>query len=303
MFASGKRSREENEVELDQMRMDRKKPRTLPFRTSPTTKHTSLFSQCRQLPRAPVLTPAESSEDESDDGAMSNRGPKLPSHLLAASLMHMEDSDLDMEDSQPLGSPLWSSKLPSSPMNSPLYRDSTSLPVKAVARVQQLLVSNTRIPTPIYGHFQLSPQDVSMDTPTSPAHPEPASKLGTLRETQHDLFVRRRRLPSPISEDENMESPTAVTGGMLRKLDMTAHHEPVYPPDIDMMTPVTPSTTNLGYSEWRDKRRGAFDGRSAGHRAEQPSTPGKVVLSMGFKADCEKCRSRVPGHYSHLSRV
>ena len=100
-----------------------------------------------------------------------------------------------------------------------------------------------------------------------------------------------------------MESPTAVTGGLLRKLDMTANHETGYPPDIDMMTPVTPNTTNLGYSEWREKRRGAFDGRSMAHKHEQPGTPGKVVLSMGFKADCEKCRSRVPGHYSHLSLV
>ncbi|MCJ1391384.1 hypothetical protein MMC18_004248 [Xylographa bjoerkii] len=303
MFTAGKRSRDEDEVELDQMRVDRKKPRTLPFRTSPTTKHTSLFSQSRQLPRAHVLTPAESSEDESDDASSSHRAPRLPSHLLAASLMHTDDSDLDMEDPQPLGSPLWSPRLSSPLMTSPMHRDSTSLPAKAVARVQQLSISSTRIPTPIYGHFQISPQDMSMNTPTSTTPSEPTPKLATLHETQHDLFMRRRRLPSPISEDENMESPTAVTGGMLRKLDMRANHEPAYPPDIDMMTPVTPSTTNFGYSEWRDKRRGAFDGRIMGNKHDQPATTGKVVLSMGFKADCDKCRSRVPGHYSHLSRV
>jgi len=304
MFASAKRSREEDEVELDQMRMDRKKPRTLPFRTSPTTKHTSLFSQSRQLPRAPVLTPAESSEDESEDGSPSHCGPRLPSHLLAASLVHIDDSDLDMEDSQPLGSPLWSPQLSSSPTTLSMHRDSTSMPAKPVARVKQLSISSTRIPTPIYGHFQISPQDISMDTPTSTTPSEPTPKLATLHETQHDLFMRRRRLPSPISEDENMESPTTVTGGMLRKLDMRANHSPAYPSDVDMMmTPVTPSTTNIGYSEWRDKRRGAFDGRIMGTKPVQPSTPGKVVLSMGFKADCEKCRSRVPGHYSHLSRV
>lgn len=27
---------------------------------------------------------------------------------------------------------------------------------------------------------------------------------------------------------------------------------------------------------------------------------GKMVLSMGFRADCDKCRRRVPGHYSHI---
>ena len=217
--------------------------------------------------------------------------------------MHADDSDLDMEDSQPLGSPLSSPRPSSSPMTSPMHRDSTSLPAKAVARVQQLSISSTRIPTPIYGHFHISPQDISMDSPTSTTPVESTQKLGTSYENQYDLFMRRRRLPSPISEDEDMESPTAVTGGMLRKLDMRANNDPAYLHDIDMMTPVTPSTTTSGSSEWRDKRRGGFDGRMTGNRLDQAGAPGKVVLSMGFKADCDKCRSRVPGHYSHLSRV
>lgn len=28
----------------------------------------------------------------------------------------------------------------------------------------------------------------------------------------------------------------------------------------------------------------------------------KVTFSMGFRADCEKCQQKVPGHYSHIIR-
>ena len=29
---------------------------------------------------------------------------------------------------------------------------------------------------------------------------------------------------------------------------------------------------------------------------------GKTTLAMGYRADCEKCRHKVPGHYSHFIR-
>lgn len=208
-----------------------------------------------------------------------------------------------MEDSQPLGSPLWSPRLSSSPASSQTHRATPSLASKAVSQVQQLSISGTRIPTPIYGHFQMSPPDTSMNTPTSTTSLEPMSKLATVHEDQHDLFMRRRRLPSPISEDEDMESPTTTTGGMLRKLDMSATAPPHYLADVDMMTPVTPNANVFLCSGWRDKRRGAFDGRIKEFKSEENSTQGKVVLSMGFRVDCDRCRSRVPGHYSHVFRV
>ncbi|MCJ1409957.1 hypothetical protein MMC19_004041 [Ptychographa xylographoides] len=311
MFAVAfKRSREEDEGELDVMRTERKKPRTLPFRTSPTTKHTSFFSQSRQVPRAPVLTPAESSEDDSDDASTGRIRRMVPSRLTASSIVHVDDddSDLDMEDSQPLGSPLWSPRLPTSPASSPQHFTAPSpLPLKAVKQVQQLSISNTRIPTPIYGHFNISPQDTPMTIgglPSATTPEPPSTKYATFYETQHDLFLRRRRLPSPISEDENMDSPTTTTSGMLRKLDMgmgtpTSTTHPLQ--DVIMITPVTPDQF-LG-SEWRDKRRGGMDGRMKETEHLQPVTEGKVVISMGFRADCEKCTGRVPGHYSHVLRV
>lgn len=36
-----------------------------------------------------------------------------------------------------------------------------------------------------------------------------------------------------------------------------------------------------------------------------PATPtkGKMTISMGYRADCEKCRMKVPGHYNHFVRA
>lgn len=46
------------------------------------------------------------------------------------------------------------------------------------------------------------------------------------------------------------------------------------------------------------------DGRSSGythgHTRNQSSTGRTARLHMGFRADCEKCIARVPGHYSHI---
>ena len=30
---------------------------------------------------------------------------------------------------------------------------------------------------------------------------------------------------------------------------------------------------------------------------------GRMIIAMGYRADCEKCQLRVPGHYSHFVRV
>lgn len=126
-----------------------------------------------------------------------------------------------------------------------------------------------RIPTPIYGHF--TSIDTAMDTDT-------AESSQMQQEMDHDLFIRRRRLPSPISEDEAMDSPTTVAGVMLHRLDMA--HE----------TDTVPATDSP-----RSKPRPV--GRGDNNGAEKK---GKITLAMGYRADCEKCKNRVPGHYSHF---
>ena len=172
-----------------------------------------------------------------------------------------------------------------------------------MTQLRQLSISNTRIPTPIYGHFNISVQDTVMDTPGMGSITETSEVFGAEFGSQNDLFIRRRRLPSPISEDENMDSPMTTTGSMLRNLDMGAVSTNQYLQSA-MTTPITPPEENaFSGSAWRGSRRGALDGRVKGFSNEASGPEGKVIFTMGFRADCEKCRSRVPGHYSHVLRV
>ncbi|KAI9816371.1 MAG: hypothetical protein M1826_001838 [Phylliscum demangeonii] len=61
-----------------------------------------------------------------------------------------------------------------------------------------------------------------------------------------------------------------------------------------------PATGTAHPAQWR--RRSAEFGAVHGHpSAAKPQ--GKPMLVMGFRAECEKCRARVPGHYSHIIRA
>lgn len=44
--------------------------------------------------------------------------------------------------------------------------------------------------------------------------------------------------------------------------------------------------------------------RGASNRgANRGANRGRMIIAMGYRADCEKCQLRVPGHYSHFVRV
>lgn len=118
-----------------------------------------------------------------------------------------------------------------------------------------------RIPTPIYGHFN-KPADTNMEV---------VDDAPSQQEIEYDLLLRRRRLPSPISEDEAMQSPLE-TGGILDQLDMSTSKTQI------------PFRTNRMWG------------------APMASTKGKMTLSMGYRTDCEKCQMKVPGHYNHFIR-
>ena len=314
------------------------RPRTLPFRSSPTSVHTSLFSTRSRnvFNRPPTLTPADSSDDESDIELIS---PKHCSTLPSS--LHLEgndtDMDTDMMDSQSFASPVWSPKRPpifASPAHPRIY---ASTPSARSAHTQ-----TPRLPTPIYGHFAAA----ALNTPSSlssnpslghysPAIPTPPSaqqqqipivpRCSTIRSSlldqQQDAFLRRRRLPSPISEDENMDSPTTMTKSMLQNLDMSAtpstatfplehsryqHYEDQtrQQHQADLMTPKTPGfAAGKGWGGFAIPQGPAVENRNR-RRSDAISSGGenraKIVFSMGFRADCEKCRERVPGHYSHV---
>ena len=98
-----------------------------------------------------------------------------------------------------------------------------------------------------------------------------------------------------------MSSPTTITKGMFKDLDVSAPPLTATFPENDMMTPESP--------EFGSRKGSTGSGGSQGSRRRSDAISwgveggSKVVFSMGFRADCEKCRERVPGHYSHVLRV
>ena len=134
-----------------------------------------------------------------------------------------------------------------------------------------------RIPTPIRSSF-------------SPfAHFEKSS-LGDADFADDEGIMQRmrrgRRLPSPISEGET--SPSVIVeglGDMQMEVETTLQEEA-------RDTPVKKGHTRSKHSlrNWT-----GFGGELSGNGAGA-----KRFFSMGYRSDCEKCRMKVPGHFSHI---
>jgi len=137
----------------------------------------------------------------------------------------------------------------------------SSFPQSGSLQTEDLKGATGRIPTPINAQFS-----------HTRAHlPSLGRHLGYLGQESD------RRLPSPISEDDR--SPSIMLegiGGM--QVDEDAVEEKLTPRKGH-----TRSKHNL--REW------------SGYAHE----PGGIKkFSMGYKSDCEKCRLRIPGHFSHV---
>ncbi|PGH05683.1 hypothetical protein GX51_02843 [Blastomyces parvus] len=380
---SAKRQREDafEKAELD-WEPGRKKPRPLPFRTSPTSKHSTLFSQTRQFfPSAdippPTITPVESSDD--DDSGMasemvmsphSQTGKKDDVPFLTIRVHPCQDTDSDLEMTDP----------PRSSSNPITPYSAISSPIPHRLIVQSLNISGGRTATPIYGHFTANmslnamredsntatdtsavvPCSSAVSTSADVATPISSSSAGSLLAlTDGEDWWRRRRLPSPISEDE--VSPTTtfppVNRGLKSKISTTANdtptssfltlpweRKPAGTAELEQQTwtPHEPLNTHTAAnSKFLDRDYQSFivqdsswqiasnpASRAWTHQStttpttfpqcndvshfsnndinapqrDKASRPPKVSIAMGYRADCDKCQRRVPGHYSHIIR-
>ncbi|KAI4287820.1 MAG: hypothetical protein L6R35_002920 [Caloplaca aegaea] len=269
MFESRKRAREEDDLDWQPQLHDHKRPRALPFRTSPTSKHTNTFSHSQRTLPQPLLTPAVTPTETSEDEAEPKNPFRSPTRERSAQLtLHStitieepRDFDVDMDDFQPSETPQpWPSVESAQP--SPC-----TITPRTLSYNPQEINHGGRIPTPIYGHFSQAERSMDWDIADDPSP-------RTQQEIAHNLFLRRRRLPTPISEDEAMDAPDGM-GGMLGRLEMSPRN-----------TLQSPFKTN--------KMWGGASG---------VPPKGKMTISMGYRADCEKCRMKVPGHYNHLIRT
>lgn len=89
----------------------------------------------------------------------------------------------------------------------------------------------------------------------------------SLQEIEYEKHVRQRRLPTPIDEDEVMDS--SITMG---RLQMDTEHYYGHP--------IT---------------------KTNGFPSQSRAT--RLSFSMGIRADCELCRMKVPGHSNHIFKA
>ena len=258
---------------------------TLPFRTSPNSKHTSLYSQGRHTLRPyppPALTPVESSDDD-DDGISEDYEsivPDTPAEVSSSDLtsarqpsiqVSIEDHDMDLDDT----TPSWQE-------SSPKRSDGLML---APIRPPSHSSDNTgRLPTPIYGHFNANLSQPSL-YPMAPS-------------IESD-WTRRGRLPSPVYDEDEPMSPA-----MGEAMDTLKLSTPTSIPSSSAFEP----QHDRGHAGLFERPRGltrSGSGRARGGAISAGAGEGGGKTSrlfVGFKSDCEKCQMRVPGHYSHIIR-
>lgn len=137
---------------------------------------------------------------------------------------------------------------------------------------------SSRIPTPIHSSFApfIRTDKASINGPLDSADDEALI----------ERFRRGRGLPSPISEDET--SPSVIVAGFSdMQMDVESSSQPV---------PVMETPTKKGHTRSKHSLRAW-----TGNGSELPGGGGqKRSFSLGYRADCEKCRMKVPGHFSHI---
>ncbi|KAF1842600.1 uncharacterized protein K460DRAFT_346623 [Cucurbitaria berberidis CBS 394.84] len=197
------------------------------------------------------------------------------------------DYDMDMEDDVDVRS---------QPPESPAFSTVGSVFMRPAMLKPSLFESDAantgRVPTPIYPTFKrggmhglgyptsgsAGGMNTSNGSLSALSMQAPPARHGNRQEMDDD---RSRRIPSPISEDEDIpDTPTALTQSQLSRLSFSHANAD------QMETEIPPTTLTLPPTPRGRKRSGALTGMGR--------------FSMGYREDCDKCRQRVPGHYSHF---
>ncbi|KAK2731748.1 hypothetical protein FQN57_003183 [Myotisia sp. PD_48] len=311
-----KRLRDESEVEDEFNRSffhGNKKPRPLLHLGSIYVNNTEPAQHILPLvtPAIPrTLTPAESSDDETHISPFMCSDSTQPVHFsppwadFRSRTDPDPDSDLEMADSQSMIS---NSRTPWSDGLSPAYYSSLAHSPISSHRVNEALnVSKVHAATPTYGRFDSgSSIDIAMGgrslSLTVASKPLVQQGNPSIDGPGHC----GRRPPSPISEDGLGTSHSHslclnTSTGLLSGADI-GH-------TINLLQPSpTKNTPNMGLITTEGVVNDPFPGETkqseVGAHSSIPVTSKprkKATLAMGFRADCEKCQRRVPGHYSHI---
>ena len=238
------------------------------------------------------------------------------------------DMDMDMATDDPMG-----------PASAMAYGEPNQHLAPGPAQSDEDSVTASRIPTPIQPSFATQIRGNNnwggaagniMHNNISMAGPEDRSVPRTL---EHPAImgewsmVQNRSLPSPISESgiEESGNPDMVMDSMALQgasYDQVSHehtegcgeHDGEYLQNPDRLSAMRYSPVPMSGSSPARGSNGGMDGDSAatpsprkGHTRSRhtivawTAQPGmKRAFSIGYRADCEKCRNKVPGHFNHI---
>ncbi|KAK2626816.1 hypothetical protein QTJ16_003991 [Diplocarpon rosae] len=284
-WGSRKRDRDEDEETIIPGFSEHRSKRhisALPHHPSPKiTRKVSPFSglgaNCISDPSPPIITPADSDSEEAATTASSEPSSSFPSCLSAVTTFAHSSSPSLFVDNLKTQQRSQSTQFSDAAMYSDDFEmtDASRVSPGPFQNDSSPCLSG-RIPTPIHSSF----------APFIRAEKAPVlNRLGSADdEALVDRFRRGRRLPSPISEGET--SPSVIVAGiedMLMDVE-SPHHDP------DTETP-----TKKGHTRSKHSLRSW-----TGSGSELAGTGMKRSFSMGYRADCEKCRMKVPGHFSHI---
>jgi hypothetical protein len=194
--------------------------------------------------------------------------------------------------------------------------------------------SQPRIPIRRANAFREAPRDrvATPFTHTSRPGSRPLQLRTAMGPRQH---VRSRHpqenmsdhleVPSPIDEDEAQTPPSAAEAAgsqlsMLSVNDMDIEPAAELPsitvnparnnsasPNLEAMEAMMDSGGDAGMTVRKQRQRSGAQSngsvspvRLGAGDHDMGGTSGKRGFSMGYRADCEKCRMKVPGHYNHF---
>ncbi|KAE8155220.1 hypothetical protein BDV25DRAFT_146341 [Aspergillus avenaceus] len=268
---SAKRQRAYDEPDFDSSAIHHsKRHRPLPLHTSLGARSHSFTKDQSIEFGLSTLTPVESSDDE--DGKhvpFSLVDPRAVPHQTARS--HAFDTAMDIDHDR---------NIPASdqcqwPVNVGI-RDIQPSPIPHSLVNQSLTISDRHSANPMLECARSTPNEPVMSPFGQVPTDAPATNCFGLR-----------RLPSPVSDGEDGSTHCKDTAS-----------------DVDMATP-----RRVSLSPSVDRNRISHMPRpNSSTDAVKPKQPKnlskkKATVSMGYRADCEKCRSKIPGHYSHIIRV
>ncbi|OGM40184.1 hypothetical protein ABOM_010980 [Aspergillus bombycis] len=272
---------------------ERKKHRSLALRTSSHCSQKPTFTEANQAIAEfglSTLTPVESSDD--DDGndrhrkhvraSLTHSKGELPHQ---AAHCHASNTAMDIDHDRDMLPPSGDRAQYPWPPSARGNEDIQPSPIPHSLVNQYLTISERHAATSTYGYFP----------PTTSDHD---STLSTRSHGATPPCFDIQRLPSPISDGEDAMASIKDTAS-----DVDMAYNPSRPASFSPSTWIGTERSSPNMQEAIPSLMESAKDTLSESKPKSVSNKKKITISMGFRADCEKCRCKVPGHYSHIIRA